>query len=563
MHSAVETRIGGRRASGHRVLLLLAGAVAAAGIVSVVLLSTSARPAELTLAERYAAAWAAGDYSAMYRSLSDAARERVTLREFVAAHRAAMATATATGLAVAGAPELHERAVRVPFVVRTRLFGELRLTAVLPLRGADGTVGIEWRDWLAFPGMPPGAARLERETRLPPRAALLARDGRTLAAGPVRLPEPAVADIAAETVGQVGPPPTERARELAALGVPRAATAGLTGLERALDERLIGRPGGRLLAGGTVLARSRPREAAPVRTTISPRVQRAAVAALAGRVGGIVALDPRSGEVLAFAGIAFTGLQPPGSTFKIVTLTGALEAGVARPSDDYPVKTATTLAGVALENAHGEECGGSLAASFAHSCNSVFAPMGAELGAERLLDVARRFGFNSRPDIPGAATPTIPERIGDDLAVGSTAIGQGQAQATALTMASIAATIARDGRRPRLTLSVGRDPGPPAPVTSPAVARTVGRMMLRAVRAGTGTAASIPGVAVAGKTGTAELEPTQGGPELATDTDAWFAAYAPAGRPKVAVGVMLYRNGMGGETAAPAARQVLLAALGD
>jgi cell division protein FtsI/penicillin-binding protein 2 len=292
--------------------------------------------------------------------------------------------------------------------------------------------------------------------------------------------------------------------------------------------------------------------------------------------------------VLAFAGIAFSGLQPPGSTFKIITLTGALEARVAEASDAFPVQTAATLEGVELENANGESCGGTLTQSFARSCNSVFAPLGVRLGAERLVDTAERYGFNAPSPIPGAATSTIPEAgtIGDDLAVGSTAIGQGRVLATALQMSTVAATIARDGLRPRATLDAdqARRAAPTTRVTSAATARTVERMMLAVVRDGTGTGAALDGVRVAGKTGTAELETTKrcepvrvepGQPvdpescqddpaDDPTDTDAWFAAYAPAGggrTPRVAVGVLLVRAGAGGDTAAPVAREVLRAAL--
>jgi len=310
-------------------------------------------------------------------------------------------------------------------------------------------------------------------------------------------------------------------------------------------------------------------------------VQRAAVAALGPRLGGVVGLDPRTGQILAFAGIAFSGLQPPGSTFKIITLTGALEQRLTGPASRYPVQTEVVLEGVPLENANGEACGGTLRASFAESCNSVFAPLGARLGAGRLVDVAERFGFNHPPQVPGAAMSTIPppEEMGDALAVGSSAIGQGRVQATALQMADVAATIALRGRRPRLTLDLARGRrAPTSRVTSARVARTVERLMLAVVREGTGTAAAIRGARVAGKTGTAELRTTvrcrpdpeaPGGDEACppeqesdpTDTDAWFAGYAPAGRPRAAVAVMLVGAGAGGETAAPAARQILVAAL--
>ena len=172
-----------------------------------------------------------------------------------------------------------------------------------------------------------------------------------------------------------------------------------------------------------------------------------------------------------------------------------------------------------------------------------------------------------------------PSEIGDDLAVGSSAIGQGRVQATALQMAVVAAAIGRRGQRPEPTLDfeAARSSAPTYRATSARIARTVERMMLAVVREGTGTSAAISGVKVAGKTGTAELrttrrcEPDPADPEACpepavddpSDTDAWFAAYAPAGdgRPRVAVGVMLVGAGAGGDTAAPAAREVLAASL--
>jgi cell division protein FtsI/penicillin-binding protein 2 len=387
--------------------------------------------------------------------------------------------------------------------------------------------------------------------------------------------------VANSIVGSLGPIPAERRAALAALGVPSDALVGSTGLERVFDVRLIGRPGGELRAGGRPIARAVPVAAPPVRTTISTTVQTAAVAALGDRLGGVVALDPRSGAVLAASGIGFSGLQPPGSTFKILTVTGALEAGLTSPSRAYPVETKATLEGVDLANANGEACGGTLVQSFADSCNSVFAPLGAKLGARRLVGVAERFGFNHESEIPGAAMSTIPqaEEIGDDLAVGSSAIGQGRVQATALQMAIVAATIGLRGRRPRPTLdfAAAEARAPTTRASAARTARTVERLMLAVVRGGTGTAAALPNVAVAGKTGTAELKtttrctPDPANPEACppqpaddpSDTDAWFAAYAPAGqgRPRIAVGVLLVGAGAGGTTAAPAARGVLEAGL--
>jgi cell division protein FtsI/penicillin-binding protein 2 len=555
----------------------LAGVAFVIGVVA----GSGAGDDRTALAERYARAWAAGDYARMYRDITPAARVRIDVAAFARRHRAALELATSRRV-ILGDARREGDIVAIPVVIPTRIFGTIRAELDLPVEDGGGGPHVAWRANLVFPGLRPGEA-LTRRTELPPRATIEARDGSVLAAGSDRLPAGDRTDVAADTVGQLGPIPPERMERLRALGVPDDAQVGQSGLERALDERLIGHPGGSLLAGGRVLGHSSPRRAHAVRTTIAPSVERAAIAGLAGRLGGVVALDPRTGELLAFAGIAFSGLQPPGSTFKMITLTAALEAGAVKPEDTFPVQTAATLSGVELENANGESCGGTLAESFAESCNSVFAPLGAKLGARKLVDMAERFGFNAPSPIAGAATSTLPpaNEIGDDLAVGSTAIGQGRVQATALQMAIVAASIGLRGNRPVVTLDLDarrrRGVTETARVTSSKVARTVEKLMLGVVRHGTGTSAAIGGVKVAGKTGTAELEstkrcePTPDDSESCadqpaddpTDTDAWFAAYAPAGdgRPRVAVGVMLVRAGAGGDTAAPVARQVLTAAL--
>src|SRR5262249_54751526 len=163
--------------------------------------------------------------------------------------------------------------------------------------------------------------------------------------------------------------------------------------------------------------------------------------------GGIAVVRPRDGSVLALAGIASSSPQPPGSTFKIITVSAALTAHLTSLDTSYPAATAATISGYTLSNARGESCGGTLVESFAASCNSVFAPLGARVGARRLVSAAQRFGFDEHPSVPYAAPSTIPsaKTIGDSVAVGASAIGQGRVQATPLEMASVAATVAAGG----------------------------------------------------------------------------------------------------------------------
>jgi cell division protein FtsI/penicillin-binding protein 2 len=544
------------------------------------------------VASRYVQAWSRGDYAAMYAQLDPASRATLSRGRFRGDYERAARTATAIAMAVSGRTRsLGEGLFEVPVRVTTRLFGTLHSSFRVRALSSPHGPRVPWSPALLFPGLREGES-LERRTVLPARAPLLARDGSPLASGqPLSAGQrESPLGVAAEgVVGEVGPLPSSRRGQLEAEGVPADAIVGVSGLERAFDRQLRGSPGGQLLAGTRVLASVPSRRGTAVRTSISPVVQRAAATALGGVYGGVVALDPSSGQILGVAGIALDALQPPGSTFKMVTASGVLEAGIARPSSVFPYRTEATLDGVKLENANGESCGGSFALAFATSCNSVFAPLGVKLGAGRLVATAERFGFNHAPGLPGALTSTLPSpsHIQGELDVGSTAIGQGQVQASALQMAIIAATIGDGGRRPSMSFQAGTAPSFTSAI-SPSVARTMRRLMIGVVREGTGTAAAIPGVVVAGKTGTAELGSShcasaeggsESGPESGSseeaskaggeacstrnpqNTDAWFAAFAPALRPRIAVGVLLVKDGAGGETAAPVAREVLEAGL--
>ena len=517
-------------------------------------------------ARSFARAWERRDYSAMYALLAGRSRSRYDRAAFERAYEKARRTATVTGIRAQPTAGEQDGAVRVPVDVRTRLFGTLRGELLVPVVDGD----VDWAPHLVFPELPEGVP-LTRRTEPPKRAKLLARDGKVLAEGEAGERSSPLGPVGYSIAGQLAPERTVRGRrEVYARGFARTMPIGQTGLERVFERELAGRPGAELLAGKRVLARSRPRPGRPIRTTIDVGLQRAAVAALAGRLGGVAALDARTGEIRALAGIAMSGAQPPGSTFKIVTTTAALEAGAVELSTEFPVRTEALIDGVPLENANGESCGGTFRISFAHSCNSVFAPLGVKLGARRLVDAAERYGFNERPTLPGLAPSTLPPAsdIRTPLEVGATAIGQGRVLATALELASMAQAVGRRGVRVEPTLRAGAR-RTRRRVTSPRIAATLRRLMVDVVAYGTGTAAGLPGVRVAGKTGTAELEDTRGPNAVTqrpasdpTKTDAWFTSFAPAARPKIAVSVMLVRAGAGGQTAAPAARLVLQSALG-
>ena len=519
--------------------------------------------AERALVTNYVHDWVHGRYGEMYRLLDNTSRQRMNAAAFAAAYAHDARTATLLKLVTLRVGNLQGDVIDVTMRARTRLFGALREQLLVPLDETSSGPAVRFASTLLFPGLRPGE-KLSRVDILARRASLLARNGTPLAQGPNRTsPIPAVAS---EITGVLGPIPADEATTYAALGYPPKAKVGHDGLERVFETQLAGTPGGTLLAGRRILAQAAPIPGRSVTTTIDPALEAAAIQALGGRFGGIAVMDPRTGAIRALAGLAFSALQPPGSTMKIITATAALQAGIVKLGSTFPYATSSTIEGYTLQNANGEDCGGTFLNAFAVSCNSVFAPLGAKVGAQRLVAMAERFGFNQPPDIAGAAESTIPpaSTIGDSLAVGSSAIGQGKVQASALEMTDVAATIAMGGQRPVPTLLAGQPPRF-VRVTSPQVAGLVQRMMIAVVQFGTGTSAQIPGVQVAGKTGTAELvdtaAPNSPSANSAKNTDAWFVGYAPVGAPRVVGGALFPNQGAGGGTAAPAIQQVLVAGL--
>lgn len=515
---------------------------------------------ERALAARYVRDWSRGDFPAMYRLLSPASRRRWSETAFAAQYAAAADTATLESIRPGRVGAISGAYVRVPVRARTRIFGTLREMLQVPISGGANGPYVAFGGTLLFPGLRPGE-QLIRHSVLAARGSILADDGTPLAQGPGRTsPIPAVAG---EIVGTLGPIPASERSTYDALGYPADAQVAQDGLELIFQKRLVGRIGGTLLAGHRVLARAPAAPGKTVKTTIDPTLEQAAISALGGAYAGMTVIDPKTGGLLALAGLAFSAVQPPGSTMKIVTSTAVLQSGLATLGTEFPVMTAATIDGYTLHNSDNEACGGTLLNAFAVSCNSVFAPLGAQLGAQRLVSTAQRFGFNHATGIPGALESTIPSAatIGDALAVGSSAIGQGKVLASTLEMADIGATIADAGRRPIPTLVYGAKPRF-VRVTTPKVAGEVQQMMEAVVEFGTGTAAQIPGVEVAGKTGTAELTNTSSQANATQDTDAWFVGYAPVGDPRVVVCALFPNAGFGGDTAAPAVQQVLVAALG-
>lgn len=348
-----------------------------------------------------------------------------------------------------------------------------------------------------------------------------------------------------------------------------------------------------------------------LRITIDHQLQAAAYEALAGQVGAVVALDPQTGAVLAMASNptfdpnSLVGLQAapagqaldddpaepllnraaraaynPGSTFKTVTAAAALDAGIAGPGTSFDNPRELELPGstATIGNFGDSLCGQgetvTLAEAFARSCNTVFAALGMEVGAETLVSQAEALGFNTDPatDFP-AASSTIPGAATFEnslAALAQTAIGERDVRATPLQMAMVAATVANGGvvMEPYVVAEVfsadaevesKTEPTPLGRAMSPATAEAVSEMMERVVTGGTGTRAAVPGVRIAGKTGTAEVP--GGAPH------AWFIGFgavdATSEDRQIAIAVVVESGGAagdsatGGTVAAPIAQAVL------
>jgi penicillin-binding protein A len=270
-------------------------------------------------------------------------------------------------------------------------------------------------------------------------------------------------------------------------------------------------------------------------------------------------------------------LYPPGSTFKVVTATAALDSGKATPASIFDGHSPRTISGAPLANAGGENFGPiSLTDALTNSVNTVFAQVGERVGRGTLLEYMDRFGFNEKPKLDYPGDQMIASGIRDakgrlvDSATGfdtgRVAIGQGGLEGaitvTPLQMAEVAATVANGGRlmKPRFADRIVRkdgrvkdrvEPDLQTKVMKPETAKQLGEMMGKVVEEGTATAAALQGVRVAGKTGTAEVANR-------TANQAWFIAFAPIDKPKIAIAVTIERTqGQGGTVAAPIAKQVL------
>jgi penicillin-binding protein A len=386
---------------------------------------------------------------------------------------------------------------------------------------------------------------------------------------------------------------------------------GNIGIERTYNSELAGRdPLLTLRNIGDVLAGKET--VGNVVLSTSQQLQAAARDALGDQRGSVVVMNPKTGGILAmysnpsydpqpFASHnsqvaqdyeklvranpdkpdlprAYRERYPPGSTFKVITSSVALDTGRVTPESNFPVLTELDLPQTnnTLKNFGGESCGGTLARSFQQSCNTTFGQIGLDLGDE-FVPGMEKFGIGSAPPLdvaPGAAGSVGPPPGSfqqNQPLFAFAGIGQGDVAVTPLEMALSAAAVANNGQimQPHVAERITDgddntvktiDPKPWRTAMSPQVAATMTTLMISVVEGGTGTSARIPGVSVAGKTGTAQNE--------TGSAHAWFVGFAPAEDPQVAVAVIVEHGGSagseatGGRVAAPIAAQMIRMALG-
>lgn len=387
-----------------------------------------------------------------------------------------------------------------------------------------------------------------------------------------------------------------------------------TGLERSLNDYLTGQNANLSTVLETFVdkAKGATIRGNDLRLTLVPRAQRAAQNALGSRCGAVVALEPQTGKVLAMVssptydpnlvegqfdqvtGVradckrpdallnrATAGLYAPGSTFKVVTAAAAIDTGRYTPDSDFVDPGYCEVYGKRVNNYDTSRPFGSLDlhTALVNSVNSVFCNIGKDLGAKKLVEYAKRFGFYETPPLETPSNERAPSGLYNrtelfdpkedtDVDPGRFAFGQERLLVTPLQMAMVAATIANDGvvMRPHVIDRIVAPDGSVIARSKPdelgravkaETARAVAAMMKDAVEGGTGTAARLSGFTVGGKTGTAET-----GIEGLNTT--WFISYAGKSRPQVALAVVVeQQNSTGGQTAAPVAREVLQALLGS
>ena len=380
---------------------------------------------------------------------------------------------------------------------------------------------------------------------------------------------------------------------------------GFAGLERFYNGALTGRTNG--IAGALKRLQGRANEGDDLRTSLDPAAQQLATQLLAGRTGSVVALDPSTGRVKVMVSTpgydpnalasakatralntakgapllnrATVGLYPPGSTMKVVTAIAAIDSGQYEPTSVVNGKSGVPISGTPLNNHGGTDYGPiDLTTALTQSVNTVWAQVAEKLGKPTMRTYMERLGFG-RPigvDLPAderlasgtycdkRGRRTLVEPTSDCVDIGRAAIGQGGLLASPLQMAQVAAAVANGGTLMRPVIATraldadGRTTLDNAPhvegrVMSRASAAKITAMMQKVVQEGTGTAAALQGIDVAGKTGTAEIDIAR------NIAQPWFIAFAPANAPRVAIAVTLEHivGGFGGTDAAPIAKAVM------
>ncbi|MFC7586423.1 penicillin-binding transpeptidase domain-containing protein [Nonomuraea antimicrobica] len=514
-------------------------AVGAAAGGAYYVLHTRGTPGET--AQRFAAAWQAGDQGAMTAEL--ATPQQLTAYEQQRSVLAVESTAIQLGKVTEG-----DGRASVPYTATLALknIGEWTYQGKIDLVVADRTWKVDWTPATLHPSLTGGAA-FSLKTRWPERAEITDGEGDRIDTG-------TVGGSVQQLVGYLA---KATKKDVAKLGSSYKVgqAVGRDGLQETFQKRLAGTPATEIKLGDKTLETMEGTEGEPVRTTLDPRVQAAAVTAVKDldKPTSLVAIEPSTGEILAVVNNqggfnrALDGRYPPGSTFKAVTAIGLLAAGVS-PQDQVTCPMYATVGGLQIRNSDKAEFGSlSFLDSFAHSCNTTFAPLAQQkLGADKMLDVAEEVGFNQPLNIGVPATkPSFP-KAQSDAELAAESFGQARITASPLSMASVAAAIA-DGtwRPPTLVPTIKQKADEQA--LPEGVKSELHSMMAAVVTKGTAKSAGLPS-GTYGKTGTAEY-----GTGEKLDSHAWFIGF----KDDVAFAVVVEGGGGGGKVAAPVAATFL------
>ncbi|MEV8634217.1 penicillin-binding transpeptidase domain-containing protein [Streptosporangium sp. NPDC051023] len=531
-------------------VVLVAGA---AGAGAWWFLHTRGTPQET--AQRFAAAWQAGDLTAMRAELGtgQGAADPAFAKTYEDMRKNLAVEATSVRLDSVRETGDGTGQAKYTTTLKLRDIGEWHYSGTLDLAVVEHYWRVKWSPSAVHPALTAGGA-FALKTQWPRRAQITAAGDEPIDGG----------DVGGSVQQLAGYLDKATAKDVKSLGAPYKVgdAIGRGGLQETFQQRLAGTPATEIQLVGpdkTVksLGKIEGKDGEGVKTSLDLRIQRAAADAVRDlkQTASLVAIKPSSGEILAVVNNqggfnrALDGNYPPGSTFKAITAVGLLAGGMT-PGEQVTCPKDVTIGGLPIRNSHHAGYGSvSFSDAFAYSCNTTFAPLAQDrLGADKLSHAAELFGFNKPLDIGVPATKGSFPKAQSDAELAAESFGQGRITASPLMMASVAAALADGTWRPPTLVPAIEQKSEPQELPS-GVTPKIHQMMSAVVTKGTAKDAGLPS-GTRGKTGTAEF-----GAQDNLKTHAWFMGF----RGDLAFAVIVEEGTGGGAVAAPVAATFLRA----